>query len=390
MSTNRWVQATFTEASSPLSGGLRVSDHTFSIEGGSGQNLVQTASNKFSFSLKYDTGTEEKYWFMFGIKANAGGKTATYDVNVDNAVNGDSNGHWPAYSFDGGATWKYCADGDVSWYTTRNNEEHVVFKITFPAGQNTAIVAATIPFMYSQLTSYARNFNSPIAHTGSYKSTDGRDTYIFYVDNGNPAGKDTIWVIAGQEPSEMWGQWITFGMLEFLISGDATARTLRNNHNWAIIPMINPDGNYNGKTQRNNHGVDLTVQWDNAMTGNAVAEIQGCINAINAYNAKGYRISAFIDSHCFYISKWMSYYSRGGGLTLANTIHTGTNYGDDGISSWISSQKSVPAIYNKYGAAGVLLETTQWRKLLHWNVGDATINNLKAYGKTLALSLKWY
>jgi len=390
MSQDRWVQATFTETLPPPSGTLGVTDHTFSIEGGSGENLIQTSSNKFSFSLKYDTSSEEKYWFMFGITADAGGKTVTYDVNVNNAVNGESNGHWPAYSFDGGNTWKYCADGDVSWYTTGNSEEHVVFKINFPTSQNTALVAATIPFRYSQLNAYARTFSSAVAHVNNYKSTDGRNTYIFYVDDGNPSGKETIWVIAGQEPSEMWGQWITFGMLEFLISGDSNARTLRDNYNWAIIPMINPDGNYNGKTQRNNHGVDLTTQWDNAMTGNAADEIQGCVNAINAYNSQGYEIKAFIDSHCFYISKWMIYCSRGGGLSLANTINAGTHYGDNGISTWSSSEKSVPAIYNRYSAAGVLIETTQWRKLLHWTVGDATVSNLKTYGKTLAKSLLYY
>ena len=369
---------------------LEVRDHTFSIEGGSGEHLVKDTINKFSFTLKYDNCFAEKYWFMFGILAKAGGKTVTYDVNVKDALNGYSKGHWPAYSFDGGVTWIYCADGDVSWYTTETSEEHLVFNIAFPEGQNTALVAAAIPFMYSHLATYARTFSSTIAHVDSYKSTDVRDTYIFYVDDGAPSGKETIWVIAGQEPSEMWGQWITFGMLEFLISENTIAQALREEHNWAIIPMINPDGNFNGKTQQNNHGVDLTKQWGNARAGTAVDEIQGCIDAINAYNAAGHMIGAFIDIHCYYISKWESYYSKGEGRTLANTIRARTHFGENGMYSWTNAQKSVPAIYYEYGVPGVLLETTQWKKVLHWTIGDATIPNLKAYGQRLAESLEGY
>ena len=86
----------------------------------------------------------------------------------------------------------------------------------------------------------------------------------------------------------------------------------------------------------------------------------------------------------------MSYYSKGGGLTLANVIHAGTNFGDNGMSLFTFFPKSVPAIYNEFGVPGVLLETTQWKKVLHWTIGDATIPNLKAYGQRLAESLEGY
>jgi hypothetical protein len=179
-------------------------------------------------------------------------------------------------------------------------------------------------------------------------------------------------------------------MLEFLISRDTIAQSLRDQYNWAIIPMINPDGNFNGKTQRNNHGVDLTSQWGKARAGYAVSEIQGCINAIDAYNAKGYRIKAFIDMHCYYVSKWLSFYSGGEGWALASKIRAETHFGEDGMRSYSSSSASVPSIYYEYGASGVLLETTQWRNVLHWTVGDATITNLKTYGQRLAKSLEGF
>ena len=46
--------------------------------------------------------------------------------------------------------------------------------------------------------------------------------------------------------------------------------------------------------------------------------------------------------------------------------------------------------YNEYGVAGVLLETTQWRNMLDWTIGEATASNLKEYGSTLAKSLSGY
>ena len=134
----------------------------------------------------------------------------------------------------------------------------------------------------------------------------------------------------------------------------------------------------------------MTKQWGVARAGQAVPEIQGCVNAINAYNAAGRRIKAFIDMHCYYVSQWLIFYSGGGGSALASAIRAGTHFGEDGMYSYSSSSASVPAIYYEYGVPGALLETTQWRNVLYWTIGEATIANLKAYGQRLAESLEGY
>ena len=74
-------------------------------------------------------------------------------------------------------------------------------------------------------------------------------------------------------------------------------------------------------------------------------------------------------------------------MDLANAIRAGTHFGESGIAPITIFPKSVPSMYYEYGVPGVLLETTQWKKVLHWTIGDATIPNLKAYGERLARAL---
>ncbi|MBE0668244.1 MAG: hypothetical protein IH593_11330, partial [Bacteroidales bacterium] len=99
--------------------------------------------------------SEEKYWFMFRVNGNADGKIVTYNVNIENTI-GSRTGYVPAVSFDDGNSWSYIPQSDITYYG--DSEPHLVFKVRFPSGQDTALVAATIPQMYSNLKEYAEKF----------------------------------------------------------------------------------------------------------------------------------------------------------------------------------------------------------------------------------------
>ena len=384
-----------TKMTSSTSNVLGVSNHDTNIEGGSGTNWEKTGENAFSFSLEWDVTTPnyaEKYWFMFKVNGNAGGKTVTYDVNVQNTI-GSRTGYTPAVSFNNGETWSYIPQTDISYYG--DTEPHVVFKVRFPSGQDTGLVAATIPLMYSQLQQYAEQFDSPYGYVTSYSSELGRNVYVFTVSEGTAANKHVIWVIAGQEPSEYWPQHIALGLIDYLISG--AGATLRNEHIWKIVPSINPDGNYLGKSQRNGVGTDLTTEWGYAMTGQADAEIQGLVDKMMSLRSQGYAFDAFIDLHSLYTDDWIIFRSTSSSLfdnyyyqeNLVNRIKSNTYWGMDGTIPFTSLQKTVGAIPNEFGCPTVMLEANQWRSNLIYGV-PATLANLYDIGKDLGLALEGY
>ncbi len=391
--TTTMSSSTSTSTTAP-SGPLEAADHTILIEGGSWKDFAKVDTNEFEFTLDTDTAFAERYWFGFEITGNAGGKTVTYTVNVEASISGP-NAHTPAYSFDDGVTWSYIPQVDVSYYTAGDN--YMEFDITFPGGQNTALIYATIPFFYTDLVAYAGAWSSGYGSVSSYASELGRNCYIFTIDNGDPTGKTTIWVIAGQEPSETWAQYITLGLIDHLISPGGA--TLRAEHNWKIIPTINPDGNYLGKTQRNGNNVDLTVEWNPARSGTAEDEIQGCVDAIGTYNTAGYPIKGFIDMHCRYTYQWLGINCSNAGwfddynemLEFEAAIKTpNTRYGLNGWSHSCSGTKSWGQIPAEFGCATVLTETTQRRSVFWLGGPTATVALLMAYGETLGDALEGY
>ncbi len=51
------------------------------------------------------------------------------------------------------------------------------------------------------------------------------------------------------------------GIIDFLLSNDEEAVTLRENFIFKIIPMLNPDGVVNGNSKCSLTGIDLSKQW---------------------------------------------------------------------------------------------------------------------------------
>jgi hypothetical protein len=400
-----------TTTTSPPSGSLELTDHTFATEGGQGTNLTKVTTNHFAFDLQMDSGNA-RHWWMFEVTGNAGGKTVIYDIDYYSSLQ-EHTSVGPAYSFDNGTTWTYVplivgsATHDT-WlndvYYTNDGHDILRFRITFPTGQNTALVALAIPWTYTQNVALAATFpKAGIGSVNSYASAGGtRNVYVYTIDNDSPAGKDTVWMIANQEGGEKWASWITVGMLDFLCSDDADAITLRSEHNWKIMPMMNPDGCYLGYSEFNASGVDLTIEWGKVAGGTATAEVQGCYNAMVAWEAAGHPIDVFISMHCWMIApSWLilsnpntnpPFASTALQTSLITAVDTYTKYGEEGKSTSTSSTKEwsrVPYIFN---CSTVLLEASQWKGYIEENPTQVvgTIANLKAEGVKLAKALKGF
>ncbi|KAH9276568.1 hypothetical protein BASA83_000696 [Batrachochytrium salamandrivorans] len=72
-----------------------------------------------------------------------------------------------------------------------------------------------------------------------------------------------LWVEMNVHPGESNSSYIMNGLIQFLLSEDSTAVSLRRKCIFKIVPMLNPDGVVNGSHRCSLSGLDLNRQWKN-------------------------------------------------------------------------------------------------------------------------------
>ncbi|MBN3293959.1 CBPC1 carboxypeptidase, partial [Polypterus senegalus] len=72
-----------------------------------------------------------------------------------------------------------------------------------------------------------------------------------------------IFLSARVHPGETNSSWVMKGTLEFLMSNNSVAQSLREAYIFKIVPMLNPDGVINGNHRCSLSGEDLNRQWQN-------------------------------------------------------------------------------------------------------------------------------
>jgi hypothetical protein len=73
---------------------------------------------------------------------------------------------------------------------------------------------------------------------------------------GTP-GKPKVLCVAGQHPHEHAGVWGVLGMADFVSSLVPEAAALREQFQFEIVPIVNPDGNAMGRNAHNAEGLDM-------------------------------------------------------------------------------------------------------------------------------------
>lgn len=138
--------------------------------------------------------------------------------------------------------------------------------ITLRPKGNTLWVAHVPPYTHTRLLNLLEEIGrAPDARVEVIgKSALGRDLHLVTItDLAKPdAGKKVVWLISRQHPWETATSFTMEGALRFLISDDATARKLRGETIFKLMPMMNPDGVVRGDSRFNVNGYDTNRQWD--------------------------------------------------------------------------------------------------------------------------------
>jgi len=131
--------------------------------------------------------------------------------------------------------------------------------------------------------------------------------------DGGPARPPAIWVQARQHAWETGASWIAQGLVEWLISDDPRAATLRKKTAWTIVPIMDADNVVRGAGGKNEMPRDHNRDWDDSPHWRSVQAAQRGIKEM----AGDYRFALFLDLHNPGPNEHESYFYTGPRDTLS-------------------------------------------------------------------------
>jgi hypothetical protein len=101
-------------------------------------------------------------------------------------------------------------------------------------------------------------------------SADGREIVAMEVG----AGKRPVLALAGQHPAEFGGTQAVLGIADWLLSSLPEARELWARYRFTLVPVLNPDGNVQGRCGHNGRGQDLYRAFADAARGRPLEAVE--------------------------------------------------------------------------------------------------------------------
>ena len=237
---------------------------TSDFDGGSIHCVSAESPEKFVLELQADPVGEEIYWFYFRL---SGGRDQTCRIRITNAADAfrleerketDIPGPWMDYSA--------CASYDrLNWFRvpTVFKDDHI--EITCKPNRDVIYFASFAPYPHDRHSDLITStLESPIASLEILgKTPDGHEIELLTIGKSKEA-RLACWICARQHPSETMAEWFAEGLLKRLVDqDDFLARKLLSEATFYVVPCMNPDGAWQGRTRRNGADVDLNREWVN-------------------------------------------------------------------------------------------------------------------------------
>jgi len=213
--------------------------------------------------------TDKHWWFYFSMD-NVAGKIVQIKL-VNNEAADFSGNRWneiePVYSYD-----------NVHWERLPStaylsNASARAFTMTVTPTQNKIWLAPLPPYnIVKRDALFAEFASSPYLNITSLGTTPGGQE-LKVATITDPAysnvGKFKSYVIAQQHAGEVPGSWNAEGLIRYLLSDDPTAALIRRSYIFRIIPIVNVDGVFQGRSRytplRSGVQYDLNREWTKAV-----------------------------------------------------------------------------------------------------------------------------
>lgn len=137
------------------------------------------------------------------------------------------------------------------------------FTHTFEFTGDTVTFAYSYPYTYSDLRQFINTSLSShyLSRERLCRTIAGYDCDILTITSEKLKKKQGVVFTGRVHPGETVGSWMLHGAIEFLLSEDPIAVSLRDKFIFYIIPMLNPDGVIQGNYRNSLAGCDLNRKY---------------------------------------------------------------------------------------------------------------------------------
>lgn len=212
--------------------------------------VLGISGNTADLEILQDKDSDFYQWFHFRVSGIRGRAIELRILNCGKSAYPDG---WPNYR----ARFSYDRE---DWRQAETSYSTGVLTIRHEAEADAVWFAYFAPYsMERHYDLVARMANAPGATVIELGRTiDGQPIDCIALGTGTKQ----VWLYARQHPGESMAEWWMEGALEMLTDPtDATARALRENATFHIVPNLNPDGSRRGHLRTNALGVNLNREW---------------------------------------------------------------------------------------------------------------------------------
>lgn len=168
---------------------------------------------------------------------------------------------------------------DLSYSQNNYKKEHqtnsqrcyytFTFTHTFEYDDDVVYFAYSVPYTYSELVNYLDGISklklSYVSRNLLCRTLAGNKCEYLTITNRltyeEDKKKQGVVISSRIHPGESNASWMMKGVIDFLVSNDPQAITLRDKYVFKVIPMLNPDGVINGNYRCSLAGCDLNRRW---------------------------------------------------------------------------------------------------------------------------------
>lgn len=216
---------------------------------------------------------KNRVWFYFSITGmRAGQKVILNIVNFSKKKSLYRLGATPVVRSRTHPDWKRLPSQNVFYYRAPRLARKYVLSMVFEfdSADDEYYFAYSFPYTYTQLQNYldliCQQDLSFFSRELLGYSVEKRRIDLVTITSLNEFDskkKRYVCITARVHPGESPSSWVCQGLIDFLISSDPRAITLRQNLVFKIVPMLNPDGVWLGNYRGNTLGFDLNRHWLN-------------------------------------------------------------------------------------------------------------------------------
>ncbi|XP_025033631.1 cytosolic carboxypeptidase 1 isoform X1 [Pelodiscus sinensis] len=269
------------------------------FESGNLRKVIQIRKNEYDLILNSDINSNHYHqWFYFEVSGMRTG--IGYRFNIINCEKSNSQfnyGMQPLmYSVQEALNSRPCwarVGTDICYYKNHFARSSIAaggqkgksyytftFTVSFPHKDDVCYFAYHYPYTYSTLRMHLQKLESMHNPQQIYFRQDNLCETLsgnscplvtitsmpesnYYEHICQFRNRPYIFLSARVHPGETNASWVMKGTLEYLMSNNPTAQSLRECYIFKIVPMLNPDGVINGNHRCSLSGEDLNRQWQN-------------------------------------------------------------------------------------------------------------------------------